>query len=278
MSRAIALRSGGSMPVLGLGTWEMGERATRRAGEIAALRLAVELGMVMIDTAEMYGEGGAEEVVGEAIAGSRDKVFLVSKVYPHNATRRGVVAACKRSLKRLGTDYLDLYLLHWRGSVPLAQTVAGFEELRSGGQIRAWGVSNFDSSDVEELLTTPGGKHCAANQILYHLASRGVEWDLLPLCRRHRIAVMAYSPLGRGRLLRHRQLKDLAQRVGATPAQLALAWLLARPGVASIPKAADSAHVRECAASQELVLSGPVMAELEQGYPPPSGPTPLEII
>lgn len=270
--------SGGSMPVLGIGTWEMGERATRRAGEVAALRLALELGMVMIDTAEMYGEGGAEEVVGEAIAGSRNKAFLVSKVYPHNATRQGVVAACKRSLKRLGTDYLDLYLLHWRGSVPLAQTVAGFEELKSGGQIRAWGVSNFDTSDMEELLATPGGSHCAANQILYHLASRGAEWDLLPLCRRHRIAVMAYSPLGRGRLLRQRQLKDIARRVGATPAQVALAWLLAQPGVASIPKAADSAHVRECAAAQEVVLSAQVRAELAHAYPAPAGPTPLEII
>jgi diketogulonate reductase-like aldo/keto reductase len=278
MTRSIAMGSGGSMPALGIGTWEMGERAERRAGEAAALRLALELGMVMIDTAEMYGEGGAEELVGEAIAGLRDKAFLVSKVYPHNATRRGVVAACKRSLKRLGRDHLDLYLLHWRGSVPLAQTVAGFEELRSDGQIRAWGVSNFDTSDMEELLSTPGGKYCAANQILYHLASRGVEWDLLPLCRRHRIAVMAYSPLGRGRLLRQRQLKDIAGRVGATPAQVALAWLLAQPGVASIPKAADSAHVRECAAAREVALSAQAMADLEQAYPAPTGPTPLEII
>jgi len=276
--RNLTLPSGSSLPVLGLGTWEMGERAQRRAGEVAALRLGLDLGMTMIDTAEMYGEGGAEEVVAEAIAGQRQRVFLVSKVYPHNANRRGIVAACERSLKRLKTDYLDLYLLHWRSRIPLEQSVTGFEALRADGRIRAWGVSNFDTADMQELWAVAGGRHCAVNQVLYHLGRRGVEWDLLPFCRGHRIAVMAYSPLGQARLLRQRALRQIAAGVGATPAQLALAWLLAQPGVAAIPKAADPGHVRECAAARDLELSSRVMAELEEAYPPPAGPTPLEIL
>ncbi|OLE97521.1 MAG: hypothetical protein AUG75_07250, partial [Cyanobacteria bacterium 13_1_20CM_4_61_6] len=195
----VALPSRATMPALGMGTWRMGERARERAREVAALRLGIDLGMALIDSAEMYADGGAEELVGEAIAGRRDEVFLVSKVYPHHASRRGVVAACRRSLKRLSTDRLDLYLLHWRGDVPLAETVAGFETLRTDGSIRDWGVSNFDRSDMEELLEIPGGGHCAANQVLYNLGCRGIEWDLLPLCRRHGIAVMAYSPFDEGR-------------------------------------------------------------------------------
>ena len=278
MSKRVRLPSGASMPALGLGTWKMGERTGKRASEVAALRLGLELGLQMIDTAEMYGEGGAEEVVGEALGGKRSRVFLVSKVYPHHATRAGVVAACKRSLKRLGTDYLDLYLLHWRGNVPLAHTVAGFEALRADGLIRAWGVSNFDAADMQELRSVPGGDHCSANQVLYHLACRGIEWELLPLCRRRRIAIMAYSPLDRGKLVRHRALQDLARRAGAAPAQVALAWLLAQPGVAVIPKAADVAHVRECAAAAELVLRPAIRSELERAFAPPTGPTPLEMI
>jgi len=274
----VTLPSGAAMPALGLGTWKMGERAQRRAEEVAALRLGLELGVGMIDTAEMYGEGGAEEVVAAAIAGQRQQVFLVSKVYPHNANQRGIVAACERSLKRLQTDYLDLYLLHWRGQIPLEQSVAGFEALRADGRIRAWGVSNFDTADMKELWAVAGGRHCVVNQVLYHLGRRGVEWDLLPFCRRHRIAVMAYSPLGQGGLLRQRALKQIAAGVGASPAQVALAWLLGQPGVAVIPKAADPGHVRECAGAGDLTLSPRVAAELDQAYPPPSGPTSLEIL
>jgi len=272
------LASGAAMPVLGLGTWKMGEAAQRRADELAALRLGLELGVGMIDTAEMYGDGGAEEVVAAAIAGQRQQVFLVSKVYPHNANQRGIVAACERSLKRLQTDYLDLYLLHWRGRIPLEQSVAGFEALRADGRIRAWGVSNFDTADMQELWAVAGGRHCAVNQVLYHLGCRGVEWDLLRFCRRHRIAVMAYSPLGQGTLLRQRALKQIAASVGASPAQVALAWLLGQGGVAVIPKAADPGHVRECAAAGDLELSPRLAAELEEAYPPPTGPTPLEIL
>ena len=274
----IRLPSGARMPALGLGTWMMGERRRDRTREIAALRLGLELGMNLIDTAEMYADGGAEKIVAEAIAGRRDKVFLVSKVYPHNASRRGAIAACERSLERLGTDYLDLYLLHWRGTIPLAQTVAAFESLRAAGSIRAWGVSNFDRADMEELLALPGGEHCAANQVLYHLGCRGVEWELLPFCLRHRIAVMAYSPVGQGKLLKHRALQSIARELAVTPAQLALAWLLARGGVAAIPKATDLEHVRENRASAELDLAPSILAEIERVFPPPDRSTPLAML
>jgi diketogulonate reductase-like aldo/keto reductase len=276
--RDIVLPGGAKMPTLGLGTWRMGERASNRAGEIAALQLGVSLGMTLIDTAEMYGEGAAEEGVAEAIAGRRDQVFLVSKVYPHNAGHRGAVVACERSLKRLRTDYLDLYLLHWRGNVPLAQTVQAFEALRSDGRIRAWGVSNFDGTDIEELLALPGGRQCVANQVLYHLGCRGIEWNLLPLCRRHRIVVMAYSPLGQGGLLRQRALRKVAAELGATPAQVALAWLLAQPGVATIPKATDPQHVRDNRAAADLQLTAEALAELQRVFPAPAGPTPLPML
>jgi diketogulonate reductase-like aldo/keto reductase len=271
----IDLHGGAKMPALGLGTWRMGERASARASEVAALKLGLSLGVRLIDTAEMYGEGSAEECVAQAIAGQRDRVFLVSKVYPHNASRRGTVAACERSLKRLRTDYLDLYLLHWRGDIALAQTVAAFEALRADGRIRAWGVSNFDAGDMEELLALPGGRHCAANQVLYHLHCRGVEWDLLPLCRKHGIAVMAYSPLGQGRLLRERALQTFAARLGATPAQIALAWLLSQPGVSAIPKATDAEHVRENRAAADLRLAPEALVELGRAFPAPTGPTPF---
>ena len=274
----IVLQGGVKMPALGMGTWKMGERASSRLGEVAALKLGLSLGMTLIDTAEMYGEGSAEEGVAQAIAGQRDRVFLVSKVYPHNASRRAAVAACERSLKRLRTDYLDLYLLHWRGDIALAQTVSAFEALRADGRIRAWGVSNFDAGDMEELLALPGGRHCAANQVLYHLGCRGVEWDLLPLCRRHGIAVMAYSPLGQGRLLRRRALQTFAARLGATPAQIALAWLLSQPGIAGIPKATDAEHVRENRAAADLRLAPEALVELERAFPAPTGPTSLAML
>ena len=266
------------MPALGLGTWRMGERSRDRAKEIAALRLGLDLGMTLIDTAEMYADGGAEEVIGKAIAGRRDEVFLVSKVYPHNASRKGVAAACERSLKRLGTDRLDLYLLHWRGRVPLAETVAGFEALRASGKLRAWGVSNFDRAGMEELLALPGGRHCAANQVLYHLRCRGIEWELLPLCRELDIVVMAYSPFDEGRLLGNRQLASIAKNYQTKPATLALAWLLAQDHVAAIPKAADVSHVRNNLAAAELSLSAEVLRELDRAFPAPQGPTPLQVI
>ena len=274
----IVLRSGAAIPRFGVGTWRMGERRERRSHELAALRLAVELGISLIDTAEMYGDGAAEEIVGEALAGQRDKVFLVSKVYPHNATRRGAIAACKRSLKRLATDRLDLYLLHWRGDVPLAETVAAFEALQADGAIRAWGVSNFDHADMEEILGIPGGEQCAVNQVLYNLEARGVEWDLLPLCRRAGVALMAYSPLDQGRLLRQRALQAIATRIDATPAQVALAWLLERRDVIVIPKASDAAHVHDNLSALHLRLDQKSRAELDRAFPPPQRPSALRML
>jgi diketogulonate reductase-like aldo/keto reductase len=255
----------------------MGERRRERAREIEALRLGVDLGMTLIDTAEMYGDGGAEELVGAAIADRRDDVFLVSKIYPHHATHKGVIAACERSLARLATDYLDLYLLHWRGRVPLAETVAGFEELRARGKIRAWGVSNFDSADMQELLTLPAGGRCAVNQVLYHLRCRGIEWDLLPLCRKHRVAVMAYSPLDEGRLIADRRLGAIAQRAGTKGGTLAIAWLL-KQGVCVIVKSANTAHVHDNSLAAALLLEPSEIKELDRAFPPPRGPTPLQVI
>jgi diketogulonate reductase-like aldo/keto reductase len=278
IDRTLALRAGAAMPVLGFGTWRMGERRDRRQQEISALRLGIEHGIRLIDTAEMYGEGEAEKIVGEAIAGERDRVFLVSKVYPHNASKRGAIAACKRSLKRLATDHLDLYLLHWRGDVPLAETVAGFQALKAEGAIRAWGVSNFDTADIEELLALPEGSQCAANQVLYNLSARGIEWDLAALCRRRRIALMAYSPLDQGRLLRQRALQAIAKRLGATPAQVALAWLLQQPDVAVIPKAADLAHVHDNLCAVDLQLDDTTHIELDRAFPPPRHHTPLRVL
>jgi diketogulonate reductase-like aldo/keto reductase len=234
--------------------------------------------MTLIDTAEMYGEGGAEEVVGKAIAGRRDEVFLVSKVYPHNATRRGTVTACERSLKRLGTDRLDLYLLHWRGDVPLAETLDAFAALRQAGKIRRWGVSNFGMTDMAELWSLSGGTECAANQVLYNLSRRGIEWDLLPWCRERRVPVMAYSPIEQGRLLRQRTLGKVAARRGVTAAQVALAWLLARSPVIVIPKAADIGHVRQNRAALDLALAPEEFAELDRAFPPPDRAKPLEML
>jgi diketogulonate reductase-like aldo/keto reductase len=266
------------MPALGMGTWRFGERRQERTEELAALRRGLDLGMTLVDTAEMYGDGGSERVVGEAIAGRREEVFLVSKVLPSHASRREVVTACERSLSRLGTDRLDLYLLHWRGDVPLAETVAGFETLKQAGKIRHWGVSNLDDSEMEELLALPGGADCAANQVLYHLACRGIEWDLLPHSRQRRIAVMAYSPFDEGRLLRNRRLATLAKAAGATPAQLALAWLMAQPGVAVIPKASDVAHVEDNFRALALPLSPDLHTQIDGAFPPPKGPTRLQMI
>ena len=265
--RTLALPDGEAVPVLGQGTWGMGERHTGRADEVRALRHGLDLGLSLIDTAEMYGEGGAEEVVGEAIAGRRDAVFLVSKVYPHNASAKGTVAACERSLRRLGTDRIDLYLLHWRGSHPLAETVAAFERLRQAGKIRYWGVSNLDSDDMEELAGVGGG--CAANQILYNVTRRGVEFDLLPWCAEHKVPVMAYSPIEQGRLPAGGVLDAIGRRHGVDRFTVALAWVLRQPGVIAIPKAVRPDHVDANRKAAELVLTAEDLAEIDRAFPPP---------
>ncbi len=268
--RAVALPAGESVPCLGQGTWYMGERTDRRAAEIAALRLGAELGMTLIDTAEMYADGGAEEVVGEAFAGLRERVFIVSKVYPHNAGRAAAVSACERSLARLGTDRIDLYLLHWRGGVPLADTIAAFERLQRDGKIRHWGVSNFDVSDMEELLAA-GGSACAVNQVLYNPEHRGIEFDLLPWCAAHDVPVMAYSPVGQGgRLLAHPTMRAVAARHGCSPARVALAWALRQAGLIAIPKASTPAHVHDNAAAAGLVLEAADLAAIDAAFPPPT--------
>src|SRR6476646_2550361 len=241
----VRLADGTKVPALGLGTWRMGESARTRKREVAALRAGIDAGMTLFDTAEMYGDGRAEEVLAEAIDGRRDDVFVVSKVYPHNAGARSAIAACERSLQRLRTDRLDLYLLHWRGRIPLAETVDAFERLRKDGKIVRWGVSNFDTGDLEELLALPEGSRCAVNQVLYHLGERGIEWSLAGLCRRQAIAVMAYSPFDEGRLLGNADLSRIARSLGVTSAQLALAWLLHHEDVIAIPKASSAAHVED---------------------------------
>jgi len=266
------------LPRLGMGTWHMGERAANRPAEVAALRLGLELGMSLIDTAEMYGEGGAESVVGEAIAGRRGDAFVVSKFYPHHAERRKLLAACDGSLKQLRIEAIDLYLLHWRGPVPLDETVATLEELVQRGKIHSWGVSNFDVADMEELIAVPDGHRVAANQVLYNLARRGIEFDLLAWCQERDIALMAYSPLDEGRLARHPAVAEVAARLGVEPPQVALAWLLGREGVCVIPKASNAAHVRGNRAALDLALDAEALATLEQAFPPPRRKRPLEMI
>ena len=269
--RQVCLPDATAVPALGQGSWYMGERADARQAEVAALRLGIDLGLTLIDTAEMYADGGAEAVVGEAIAGRRDQVFLVSKVYPHNASLRGTPAACERSLRRLNTDVIDLYLLHWRGDVPLAETVAALEALRDSGKIRHWGVSNFDLDDMQALLAVPGGGHCAVNQVLYNPEHRGIEFDLLPWLAAKAIPLMAYLPVGQGgRLLQAPALRAVADRHAVSPAQIALAWGLRQPGLISIPKASHPAHVRENAAALGLRLTGQDLAELDATFPPPT--------
>jgi diketogulonate reductase-like aldo/keto reductase len=263
---------------LGQGTWHMGESPRLRDAEVAALKLGLDLGMTLIDTAEMYGDGEAERIVAEAIEGRRDEVFIVSKVLPQNASRAGTIAACERSLKRLDTDRLDLYLLHWRGRYPLKETLAGFQVLVRDGLIKAWGVSNFDAGDMEELAALPGGDAVATNQVLYNLARRGVEADLIPWCGARGIPIMAYSPVDRGRILRDRTLARVAARHGAEPAQVALAWLLRHEEMMVIPKATNAAHVRENRAALDLNLSPADLAELDGAFPAPRGARPLEML
>ncbi|WP_431888800.1 aldo/keto reductase [Nocardiopsis alba] len=266
------------LPVLGQGTWGMGETASARANEVAALRHGLDLGLGLIDTAEMYGSGGSEEVVGEAIRGRRDEVFLVSKVLPHNADRSGTVAACERSLRRLGTDHLDLYLLHWRGGHPLEETLEAFAELRDAGKIGAFGVSNLDTDDMRELRSVPGGEECATDQILYNLTRRGPEFDLLPWCREHGIPVMAYSPIEQGRLLGDEVLGRIAEEHGASPAQVALAWILTDRNLCAIPKASRIEHVEANRAALDLRLTSDDLKALDERFPAPTGKVPLEIL
>jgi diketogulonate reductase-like aldo/keto reductase len=256
----------------------MGEHPRQRRTEIASLRLGIDLGMTLIDTAEMYGHGASEELIGEAIMGRRDELFLVTKVLPQHATRRGTVAACEASLGRLRTDRVDLYLLHWRGVVPLSETLAGFGDLLEMGKIRYWGVSNFDTSDIDELWNLPGGQDVATDQVLYNLTRRGIEYDLLPWCRDHKIPIMAYSPIEQGRLLEDPVVRSIAERHQALPAQVALAWVLRQPGVIAIPKAATPEHARENRAALEIRLTEQDRKELDRAFPPPRHHHPLEVI
>ncbi len=278
MMRTVTLPDGTKVPALGQGTWHMGERSGAAKAEVAALKLGIELGVTLIDTAEMYGNGGAEELVGEASTGQRDKLFIVSKVYPHNASRTGTPEACERSLKRLRTDRIDLYLLHWQGSHPLAETVEAFEKLRASGKIRYWGVSNFDTRDMQGLVRLPNGAHCAINQVLYHIGSRGIEYDLLSWCAEHKMPIMAYSPVGQGgSLLRSKALAAVAKRHNATPGQIAIAWTMRHANVISIPKATDPAHVRQNAVAGGISLTAEDLAEIDAAHPPPARKQSLDI-
>ena len=265
------------MPVFGIGTWRMGESSRLRAQELDAIRQSLELGYPMIDTAEMYGDGGAEEIVGEALAGRTQLPFIVSKVYPHNATRSGTVAACERSLKRMGIDRIDLYLLHWRGGARLEETFEAFHRLRAAGKIGDFGVSNFDAADMDDAARLDKGL-TASNQVLYCLSRRGPEFDLLPWLRKRGVPLMAYSPLDQGALLGKAALKKLAGEVGCTPAQLALAWLLAQPGVVTIPKSSTRERVKENLGALEVKLSPQILAELDRAFPPPKGKQALEML
>ncbi|MEI9402172.1 aldo/keto reductase [Mesorhizobium argentiipisi] len=276
--RTLKLPSGEAVPMLGQGTWKMGEDRRRRADEVAALKLGLDLGITLIDTAEMYASGGAEEVVAEAIAGRRDETFLVSKVLPSNASRAGVKRACEASLKRLATDRIDLYLLHWPGSVPLSETVEAFEALKSQGKIRHWGVSNFDTDEMENLVSLPAGGDVQTNQVLYNLSRRGLEFDLGPWSRQRLIPLMAYSPVEQGALARNARLEAVAARHNATAAQIALAWVMMQDGVIAIPKAGRQEHVRQNAAALDIALTAEDLADLDRVFPPPTRKRGLEMI
>ena len=276
--QTLKLSSGKPIPILGMGTWQMGENARNRQSEINALRHGLDLGLSLIDTAEMYGEGGAEEVIALAIANRRAEVFLVSKVYPHNASKQGTIAACERSLKRLNTDYLDLYLLHWRGSVPLAETLDAFQTLQQAGKICSYGVSNFDVKDLEEASHLNGGNAIATNQVLYNLTRRGIEWNLLPWCQQHSMPIMAYSPIEQGRLLNNQTLTAIAQEREVTAAQVAIAWLLHQDNVIVIPKASRVEHIEQNYTALDLKLSADELATLDAAFPPPTKLVPLEML
>ena len=276
--KTIPLPTGERVPALGQGTWMMGEHPSARADEIASLRLGLDLGLTLIDTAEMYGDGQAESLIGEALAGRRDKAFIVSKVYPHNASAKGAIAACERSLKRLRTDRIDLYLLHWPGQVPLSETLAAFRALREAGKIRHYGVSNFDLAQLQDWWALDSEQGLAANQLLYNLTRRGIEWDLLPWMHERRIPLMAYSPIEQARLVGDRRLIDLARDLGHSPAQLALAWLLAREDTIALPKTGQGKHMRENAAAASIVLDCGQLGRLDALFAPPGGHVPLEML
>jgi diketogulonate reductase-like aldo/keto reductase len=275
--RSVQLPSGEQIPALGQGTWRMAENPKERDEELRTLRLGLDLGLTLIDTAEMYGDGAAEELVADAIEGHRDGVFLVSKVLPTNATRDGTKEACERSLERLRTDRIDLYLLHWRGRLPLADTVEAFTELKESGKIRHWGVSNFDALDLAELISVAGGDEIQTNQVLYNLSRRQAEFELLPWCRDRRLPLMAYSPVDRGALIRNDVVVEVAEKHGATPTQVALAWVLRHDDVCAIPKASIHEHVRENARALELELDNEDLNLLDEEFPPPSAPRPLDL-
>ena len=276
--KTVTLPSDQRIPAFGLGTWHLGDKRATRMEEIATLRLGLDLGVTLIDTAEMYGEGRSEELVAEAIEGRRDEIFLVSKVSPHNASRKGAVAACERSLARLRTDRIDLYLLHWRGNVPLAETIEAFVALQKAGKIQYFGVSNFDLTDMQELWSVPDGPAVATNQLLYNLSRRGIEWDLLPGLRERRIPVMAYSPIEQAQLTSNPKLVDFAWRHGMTPAQAGLAWLLAHDDVIVIPKTGHRDRLKENMGALDQHLTQTQLAELDRLFPPPTGPRPLEML
>jgi aldehyde reductase len=274
----VTLPCGETIPALGQGTWNIGDDPSRRNDEIAAIRRGIDVGLTLIDTAEMYGDGRSESLVGEAIAGRRGEVFVVSKVYPHNASRKAMQRSCEASLRRLRVDALDLYLLHWQGDVPLAETVHGFEELKLAGKIRHWGVSNLDTDAMRRLWHTPGGKQCETNQVLYNLGERGVEWDLLPWLRDRGLPVMAYSPFDQGRLLRNPSLTDFAREHAMTASQVAIAWLLSRDGVIAIPKTGSPERIEENARALAQPLTLAQIAELDALFPAPDGPAPLAML
>ncbi|MGD6944511.1 aldo/keto reductase [Cytobacillus gottheilii] len=283
MSKTITLPDGTSLPSVGQGTWYMGEKPQMKSKEVKALQLGIELGMNVIDTAEMYAEGEAELVVGEALKGRRDAVFLVSKVYPHHAGLNSIERACENSLKRLGTDHLDLYLLHWRGSVPLAETIEGMEKLKKDGKIARWGVSNFDTADMKELWSTENGQNCMTNQVLYHLGSRGIDYDLVPWQHEHNMPIMAYSPLAQGGSLRQQLLtdpaiKEIAEKYNAEPLQIALAWTIRADNCLAIPKAVQEEHVRANAAAAGITLTDDDLQKLGEVFPKPTRKMPLDII
>ena len=276
--KTVVLPAREKVPALGLGTWYYGEDRARRDDEIATLRLALDLGITLIDTAEMYGSGAAEKLIGEAIGDRRDEVFLVSKVLPQNASLKRMPIACEGSLRRLGASHIDLYLLHWRGPVPLAETLEAFMKLQASGKIRHYGVSNFDTGDLQELWSLPGGTEVQTNQVLYNLAHRGIEWDLLPWSRERKIPVMAYSPIGHGELTHDRKLIEFGQRYGMTPVQVALAGLLANDDIIAIPKTSRPDRLEEARGALEHRLTKAQLAELDELFPPPSGPRPLEML
>ncbi|UCZ75308.1 aldo/keto reductase [Dickeya zeae] len=283
MLKQVVFPEGRTVPAIGQGTWFMGESAQRRRAEVSALQTGIDLGMTLIDTAEMYADGGAEEVVGEALRGRRDQVYLVSKVYPHNAGGERAIAACERSLKRLKTDYIDLYLLHWRGGIPLTDTITAMECLQQAGKIGRWGVSNLDTRDMAELWSCRGGSQCQTNQVLYHLASRGIEYDLLPWCQQRQLPVMAYCPLAQAGQLRHDLLAhpavvQVARQQALTPAQVLLAWVVRQSGVIAIPKASTLAHVKDNAVALDVTLSPEQIAILDEAYPAPRHKQPLDVV